>query len=66
MNKEYINKDNFYFCYSLQMFHFLKLNNFYYEYKETLPETRRYVWVFPKTHELMEAVSYYIKNSKKK
>lgn len=64
-NKKYVNTEELYFCYSLKMFHFLKANNFWYKYKELMADTNRYVFVFVKTPELMEAVTYYITQNKK-
>lgn len=64
-NKKYTSTEELYFCYSLNLFHFLKANNFWYKYKELLPETNRYVFVFPKTKELMDAITYYTNKKRK-
>jgi len=61
----YVNKD-VYYCYSINLFHFLKLNGFFYIYKEKHHETGKFYWVFEKTESFRDALDEYsaLRNSK--
>lgn len=54
-----VDHSNLFCCYSLNLFHFLKANGFYYVVKNKNEETGRNYWLFEKTLELTDAVTYY-------
>ncbi|MEW5569576.1 DUF5659 domain-containing protein [Rossellomorea marisflavi] len=63
-NIKYQEKDLFY-CYSLNLFHFLKANGFYYIFKDRRSDTNLYYWVFHKTPEIMGALTQFTRSNKK-
>jgi hypothetical protein len=56
----YVKKD-VYYCYSIKQFHFLKVNGFYYIYKEKHHTTGKYFWVFERNENLDNALNEYSK-----
>lgn len=56
----YVKKD-VYYCYSIKLFHFLKVNDFYYIYKEKHHTTGKYFWVFERNVALDNALTEYSK-----
>jgi len=56
-----IENKKLYTCYSINLFHFLKANGFYYLFKEFNEATNKYYWVFEKTPELRKALSIWSK-----
>jgi hypothetical protein len=60
--KKVLRKDDLFICYSLNLFHFLKANGFYYLYKDRNPSTNLFYWTFERTPKLSEALEIYMKN----
>lgn len=56
----YVKKD-VYYCYSIKLFHFLKVNGFFYIYKEKHHTTNKFYWVFERNEELDQALTEYSK-----
>jgi hypothetical protein len=55
-------KEDLFFCYSITLFHFLKLNGFYYLIKDKNPSSNKFYWVFERTPEFREALNVYMNN----
>lgn len=51
------NKKDLFYCYSINLFHFLKANGFFYLAKGLNENTNRNYWVFLRTHEFGEALA---------
>jgi hypothetical protein len=56
-------KNDLFYCYSINLFHYLKANGFYYLFKERNPKNEDlFYWTFERTSELLEAVTFYSNN----
>lgn len=55
-------KEDLFFCYSMNLFHFLKANGFWYLYKDVNPSSNKYYWVFERTPEFLQALTIYGNN----
>lgn len=55
-------KEDLFTCYSLNLFHFLKSNNFRYIHREFNQITTKACWLFERSPELLEAVTIYTNN----
>jgi hypothetical protein len=60
--KNQFNKKDVFVCYSLNLFHFLKVNGFFYLYKDRNPKTNLFYWTFERTPEFNQALDVYMKN----
>jgi hypothetical protein len=60
--KKVLKNDDLFICYSLNLFHFLKANGFYYLYKERNSKTNLFYWTFERTSKLSEALEIYMNN----
>jgi hypothetical protein len=61
-----LRKEDFFYCYSINLFHYLKANGFYYVVKGFNPRTKKNYWVFERTPEFLEALTVFTNNKKKK
>lgn len=52
-------KEDLFFCYSITLFHFMKVNGFWYLFKDKHPTSDKFYWVFERTPEFMEALTFY-------
>lgn len=59
------NTEDYYFVKSIRVFHFLKANGFWYLYKDNIPNSDKYCFVFEKTPELMEAMEFFMEEKRK-
>lgn len=57
-------KEDLFTCYSLGLFHFLKINGFRYLHREFNPNTNKAHWVFEKTPEFKKALDVFMGNKK--
>jgi hypothetical protein len=57
-------KENMFYCYSMELFHFLKTNGFYYLFRDKNPSTNKIYWVFERTPEFLKALTFYTNNKK--
>lgn len=65
-SKQFKTNDDLFTCHSLKLFLFLKGNGFYYLYKEKEQGNEKYYyWIFDRTSELMEAVTFFTNNKNK-
>lgn len=55
-------KEDLFYCYSMSLFHFLKANGFFYLFKDRNPSSGKYYWVFERTTEFLEALTFYTSN----
>ena len=58
-------KEDLFFCYSLNLFHVLKANGFYYLIRDKNPSTDKVYWVFKRTPELLDLLTIYTNNKNK-
>ncbi len=61
-----MNKEDLFYCYSLNLFHFLRKRNFYYLDREIHKKTGRVFWTFNGTEELNNALTEYGMNNPNK
>lgn len=57
-------KEELFYCYSINLFHFLKANGFYYLYRGFNPNTSKNYWIFERTPEFLEALTIFTNNKK--
>lgn len=60
MKKDF-KKEEIFICYSLSLFHFLKVNGFSYLYKDRNPSTNLFYWTFERNPEFNQALDVYMK-----
>lgn len=61
----YKNTDDLFYCKSIRLFHFLKVNGFWYIYKESIPNTNKYCFVFERTEEFEAALTHFTEEKRK-
>lgn len=66
MKFKQLNQKDLFYCYSINLFHYLKVNGFYYLYRGYNPRTQKNYWIFEKTPEFLEALTEFTNNKKKK
>lgn len=54
-----MNKDKYFYCYSIKLFHFLKLKKFRYICKGFNERTNKNYWVFERDESLLNALTEY-------
>lgn len=59
-------KEDLFYCHSLNLFHFLKSNGFYYLYKDRNHDSKFFFWVFERSPLILEALTSYTNNKKSK
>lgn len=62
MEYKQINQENMFKCYSINLFHFLKGNGFFYLVKGYNDKTKKNYWLFEKTPEFLEALTFFSNN----
>ena len=59
------NTEDYYFVKSIRVLHFLKANGFSYVYKETIPNSDKYCFVFKKSPSLLKAMDFFMQEKRK-
>lgn len=58
-------KEDLFYCYSINLFHFLKANGFYYLYRGLNTNTNKNYWIFERSPMFLEALTIFTNNKKK-
>lgn len=59
------NVNNYFYCYSIKLLQFLKINGFRYEYTNMNPKTNKSYWIFIRTPELMKEITNFTNEKQK-